>query len=544
MIPDPPSLVSPIDNEIINNPFPNFIWMPVTNIPPGTIINYKLKICPIFDGQAPRTAIDNNPVLLEKNNIQTTSYLYLPSDLPFSYFADAVGFVWQVQAFNQFNVPATRNDGKSELGNFRFSSTKPTSMELVSVYPVNNDTIPWNPPHLIVKFSPYSDDIRNINFTLRFRKEGSPTEQVLTRNLNFPSGPMNSQGLSSEDKASLLFVNVDDTRNIVSWMRNLEEGSKYFWSVTADIIKSNGESISLSTAQSSFVYGLRKPQLKSPANDSTITAGSSLKIKWQIPQPEQLNFNHTDVLQSSGFHAYGSSSNASAKFKVEFSKQNSFDSIYNSQIYRFPFTGNYTTGQSCDSLFNEISKTFASITDTGDFYWRLKYLNSSDEPYFTSDVRKFKINPVTSISCFEMNVQIPERYATINNTKPRFSVSIKPQFRKSAITGGRIKIWSMQSRSELPDNVKSRTPLLDTKFTGNDDNKLFAFSTDMSGFTRYDLNFINRDTSAVTFNADTNKHYLWNFTLNFNKDSIRADRMPAIQISLYQMTEFFPFPLK
>ncbi|MFN3694767.1 MAG: hypothetical protein ACK4UV_07145, partial [Ignavibacterium sp.] len=62
-------------------------------------------------------------------------------------------------------------------------------------------------------------------------------------------------------------------------------------------------------------------------------------------------------------------------------------------------------------------------------------------------------------------------------------------------------------------------------FSGNDNAKIFAYSPDMSGFTRYDLNFINADSGSVTFTADTNKHYLWNFTLNFNKDSIRADGM-------------------
>jgi len=521
MIPDPPTLISPVDNEIISSPFPNFIWTPVTNVPPGLIIKYKLKICPIFEGQTPRTAIESNPVLLERDNIQTTSYIYLPSDLPFNYFPNTIGFVWMVQAFNQYGLPATRNEGKSELGTFRVSG-ETSSLNLAAVYPSNNDTLPWNPPFLIAKFYPYSDDIRTVRFTLRFKKEGSSTEQTLIRQLNFPSGPMTSQGLSSQEKASLLFVNVDNTNNIISWMRNLEEGKKYLWTVDAEFVKSSGEVINASTGQSSFVYGLRKLQQKTPANDSSITSGRNFNIAWQIPQPEQLNFNLLDVLQQSGFHAYGSSTNAKAKFKVELSRQSSFDSIYSSKVFQIPYSGEYNTGSNCDSLFMQISKQY-SINDTGVFYWRVKYLSSTDEAYYTSESRTFRITPVTVISCFEMNVQIPQNYATISSTKPKFSVSVKPRIRKSAITGGRIRIWTMQSKSEQPSDVKSRTPVLDTTFAGNDDKKLFAYSTDMGGYTRYDLNFINTDSSSVTFNADTNKHYLWNFTLNFNKDSIRAD---------------------
>ncbi|MEJ5261521.1 MAG: hypothetical protein WHT45_02495 [Ignavibacterium sp.] len=521
MIPDPPTLISPVDNEVVTTPFPNFIWTPVTNIPPGTIIKYKLKICPIFEGQTPRTAIESNPVLLEKDNLQTSSYIYLPSDLPFNYFPNTTGFVWMVQAFNQFGVPATRNDGKSELGTFRFSG-ETTTLDLVSVYPAENDTLPWNPPFLIVRFIPYSDDIRTIRYTLRFKEEGSTSEQTFMRQLSYPSGPMTSQGLTNQEKASLIFVNVDSTRNIVNWMRNLQEGKKYLWSVNAEIIKSNGDIINVSTSQSSFVYGLKKPQVMNPKNDSSFTAGRNFNFSWQIPQPTQLNFNLIDVLQQSGFHAYGASTNTKAKFKIEISKQSSFDSLYYTKTFEVPYTGSYSVGSNCDSLFQLISKQY-STNDTGVFYWRIKYLKTSDEAYYTSESKSFRITPVTVISCFEMNVQNPQNYATISNTKPKFSVSVRPQIRKSAITGGRFRIWTMQSKSELPSVVKSRTPLLDTTFTGNDVTKLYAYSPDMSGYTRYDINFINTDSSSVTFNADTNKHYLWNFSLNFNKDSIRAD---------------------
>lgn len=523
IIPDPPTLISPIDDQVITSPYPNFVWTSVTNLAPGAVIKYKLKICPVFLGQSPRTAIESNPVLLEKD-ITSTSYLYLPSDLPFSYYPDAIGFVWIVQALNQQGAPATRNEGKSELGTFRLSGVETAAFDLNVVYPAENDTLPWNPPHLVVRYTPYSDDIRAIRFTLRFRKEGSATEQVLSRQLNFPSGPMLSQGLSAQQEASLLIVNVDSTRNIVSWMQNLEAGKKYLWSVEAEFVRSTGDRVSARTTQSSFVYGLKKPQIKTPVTDSAFTAGRNFNIVWQVPRPAQLNFSLVDVLQRSGFHAYGVTSTAVGKFSLEFSKTNTFDTIYRAINYQIPTSSNYNTGSNCDSLFAEITRQ-VSITDTGIFYWRVRYLGLADELYFSSEPRRLRINPVTSVSCFEMNVQVPQNNSTISNLKPRFSVSIRPQIRKSAITGGRIKIWAMTSRSQLISEVKAGRPVLDTTFTGNDNSKLYAYTTDMGGYTRYDINFINTDTSSVTFNADTGKHYVWNFILNFNKDSIRADGM-------------------
>jgi hypothetical protein len=521
MIPDPPTLISPVNDDIIISPNPNFVWSPVTNIPPGMIISYKIKICPIFNGQSPRTAIESNQVLLEKDNIKNTSYQYLPSDLPFNYFPNAIGYAWIVQAFNQFGVPASRNDGKSEIGTFKLKQEELSTIELLPVYPVDNDTLPWNPPHLIVKYNPYRDDIRSIKFTLRFRKEGNNVEQTFTRQINFPSGPMNSQGLSSQEKATYIFVNVDSMKNIVDFMRNLEEGKKYIWSLRAEFVKSDGSIITSNTNTSSFVIGFKKPMLKL-ANDTIVTVSKDFNIVWNIPKPSKLNFDQLDLLQVNSFHAFGSSTNGKGLFEVEFSRKNSFDSIYLTKKFQIPSSLNYSTGNSCDSLFSDISRKF-SISDTGAFFWRLKYLSSSNLVYLTSETRKIKVQPITSISCFDMRVQIPENNSTITDTKPKFSVSIKPQIRKNSITGGNIKIWKMDSRSQLVSEVKTSKPILDSTFTGNDNSKLFAYTPDFDGYTRYDLNFINTDSNSISFSADTSNHYLWNFTLNYKKDSIRAD---------------------
>jgi hypothetical protein len=126
-IPDPPMLIKPIESEEISSTptiLPNFIWSSVANPPMGTIISYQLKIAPLFVGQNDRTAIDNNPPLFNKLlQPGRTSYQYLPSDLPFNKYPDAIAFVWQIQSFDQNGKIATRNDGKSEIGKFILSKT-------------------------------------------------------------------------------------------------------------------------------------------------------------------------------------------------------------------------------------------------------------------------------------------------------------------------------------------------------------------------------------------------------------------------------------
>ncbi len=526
MIPDPPTLIRPVDDETIASEFPVFTWTPVTNIQPGTVVKYKLKICPVFEGQTPRTAIESNPVLLEKSDLFTSSYQYLPSDLPFSYFQQAVRYVWMVQAFDQNGRPASRNQGNSEPATFTLPSNVGETITLTSVFPANNDTIPWNTPQLIVRFAPYSDNIRSVSYTLHVRKVSTGDEFSHTRTLNFPAGPQSSQGLSSTDQASLIITNLNDSRSFPEWMQNLERGIKYTWYVEATFTMADGTTTTASSGETGFVIGFRKPVGIFPSVDTLIKAKTSFNISFNVPRPDQLNFAQTDVLNQSSFHGYNAFANASAKYVAEFSKKSAFDSIYRTVTFEVPSGSPYRSGEDCANLYGRIQKNISGINDTGKYFWRLKYLNNNNVVYYTAPVKSIRIAPDTSYSCFEMKAESPVnggRWTT--NNKPRFSVSVKPQINKSAITGGRIKIWKMTSPTQDISAAKSSRAVLDTTFTGNANAKIFAYSTDMAGFTRYDLNFINGDSSSVTFTADSGSTYLWNFYLNYKKDSIRTDRV-------------------
>lgn len=120
VIGDPPSLILPEDKSVLKvDQMPIFVWTGVQTA--GNVVRYKLRVTPIFKGQSQRFAIDYNPVMYEKIT-NATSLRYGQDGLPFSYYPLAVGFAWQVQAIDERNQPATRNDGKSEI--FTFSFTK------------------------------------------------------------------------------------------------------------------------------------------------------------------------------------------------------------------------------------------------------------------------------------------------------------------------------------------------------------------------------------------------------------------------------------
>ena len=127
LIPDPPTIVSPADNaELLSQAPPTFVWTPVQFV--GNV-RYNLKIAPLFAGQNRRQAIESNPPLVNQSGIVGTSFFYNPSLPSFSLYAQAIGWVWQVQAVDTRGVPITRNEGRSEIGAFKFKAPAPTAQK-------------------------------------------------------------------------------------------------------------------------------------------------------------------------------------------------------------------------------------------------------------------------------------------------------------------------------------------------------------------------------------------------------------------------------
>lgn len=120
MLPDPPMLIHPRqDSTLAAGTLPMFIWAPVTGSP--VPVTYTLHVVPLFPGQALQDALDRNTPVLNVSGLQAPLYQYVPTDIPFAAFPQAVGFVWQVSALDANGRPAARNNGKSEIFRFRFA---------------------------------------------------------------------------------------------------------------------------------------------------------------------------------------------------------------------------------------------------------------------------------------------------------------------------------------------------------------------------------------------------------------------------------------
>ncbi len=168
LIPDPPTIVSPADNaELLSQAPPTFVWTPVQFV--GNV-RYNLKIAPLFAGQNRRQAIESNPPLVNQSGIVGTSFFYTPSLPSFSLYAQAIGWVWQVQAVDTRGVPVTRNEGRSEIGAFKFKAPAPTAQR-PSTQP------PPPPPPIFTITQPSLPKMSGLKGRITYEYFGNPNMQ-------------------------------------------------------------------------------------------------------------------------------------------------------------------------------------------------------------------------------------------------------------------------------------------------------------------------------------------------------------------------------
>lgn len=124
VLPAPPAALSPAPGESRSMEEPlTFRWAPVSPVS-GMQPSYHLVITPVFSGQTPAEALDQNQPLFSRT-VSGSSYEYEPGAPTFRLYPMAVGFAWQVQAVDTGGHPVASNLGKSEVSSFTIISKLP-----------------------------------------------------------------------------------------------------------------------------------------------------------------------------------------------------------------------------------------------------------------------------------------------------------------------------------------------------------------------------------------------------------------------------------
>ncbi len=112
-----PQLVYPLNKDTVRIISPAFQWTPVLKTPSLPTVRYAFRLCEILPGQTPEKALTANPPQFEHLVSGAAMLLYPPDALPLQ---KGKSYVWQIQAVDANGLPATVNEGRSELWTFTY----------------------------------------------------------------------------------------------------------------------------------------------------------------------------------------------------------------------------------------------------------------------------------------------------------------------------------------------------------------------------------------------------------------------------------------
>lgn len=181
--PSAPQLLFPHNNDLLASEinYPTFQWIPVI-VPPAYQITYTLRLVEILHGQTPLQAISANYPIYENTQLTVNSHTYPINAFPLE---EGKRYAWQVQVLDQYGLPPTQNQGRSEI--FTFVKNKATSQftqnPISLTSPSNNEVIKTNTPVFAWDYIPPTGV--NTKYNLRVVKI-LPNQSLETAIKNYP----------------------------------------------------------------------------------------------------------------------------------------------------------------------------------------------------------------------------------------------------------------------------------------------------------------------------------------------------------------------
>lgn len=116
-IAQPPTLVYPADGALVTEATPQFSWSPATGLPDGTMSAYTLRVVEMSPGQTPLQALRSNIPHVETVITGTTTFAYLPNELPLE---NGHRYAWQISARAATGSIPFAENGETEIYTFTY----------------------------------------------------------------------------------------------------------------------------------------------------------------------------------------------------------------------------------------------------------------------------------------------------------------------------------------------------------------------------------------------------------------------------------------
>ena len=218
------------ENQAYISTYPiEFQWMEPAALLTGQL-QYEIRIAPIGRGQTPLQAMrENNALYTESVIVDQTSWTY-PAQAPA--FNSGSSYAWQVEARDEFGIPATANEGLSEVWMFTTALTPgEQNLKLPERLPLGDESIAYiellrNGAAIVeYEFSPDSATVElqgSMTLLLPALQTGSvPPQLTVNGRLSFDRTTLNItggqiQGYLPAEKGSALNLDASGTPLVIT----------------------------------------------------------------------------------------------------------------------------------------------------------------------------------------------------------------------------------------------------------------------------------------------------------------------------------------
>ncbi len=398
--PEPPEILRPECGSEID-PAAGLIPITWNLIPPAgglADIRYRLQIIQLEPADRnPTEAFRSSPILFEKEDIMITSYPLQPdADLTLE---EGYTYAFRVIAYDPTGIVQFSHDGISDVCTFLYGAAAPTAANPVIIpsYPADGDVLPFSYFPLTIRYEPYSDDYHHFDSDLTL---SSPSGILDThhRPLSWPHSPVIDQrdvtGFSelTQEQAQYIAVNKNQSESPPHYTK----GELYTWRTSVDL-RYRTSTVSAPAVSSTFGVGMKPSKLLLPYDGDTVPAGD-VNLRWITSDPPSKLMPDYAIVQarrSTGPQFFNG--RVDERWVLEVSRHRNFSSILNTISGRLGYDFDLTSdeGEILSDLYKEEQETY-TYTDTGHYYWRVRWMNSPDNPgddsfYASSDTFVFII---------------------------------------------------------------------------------------------------------------------------------------------------------
>ncbi|MDP4114577.1 MAG: hypothetical protein Q8903_00495 [Bacteroidota bacterium] len=271
-----PQLLAPMNNSELSIQTTTFQWTPIL-VPGKYNVHYILKIAEVLQGQSPAQALNSNDPFFLKEDIQTNVFIYSNNGQQFQVNKK---YVWQVQVLDQFGIPPTAQQGKSEIFVFKYKNLQISPKDFpVVVYPLNLK-------HISVVRPEFKWNYKLNNAAVNYRITVAPRYSGQTGQYAFDN-------------------NAPIFRKTVKGITNYIPAGDLPFSINGDYIirvqvMDDDENVISSSDINNFSYSIAEPVIMSPVKNSSIT-DLRPEFKWNCEyQGGNVNYRITVVPKYAG----------------------------------------------------------------------------------------------------------------------------------------------------------------------------------------------------------------------------------------------------